>query len=315
MITKESTYEKAFAIKRQNLAKKQNDYNMMLNAAYASNKRLADIDNELASVGASLAITALSGDTAALKEKQEFSKALNAEKQMILKKCKVKEITYDCPLCCDTGYIGGKVCECVKSLANSILATDLSALMPLEECTFENFDLNYYFDTDSAKRRMTAILKLSKEYVLNFNPQTSQNLLFMGAPGLGKTHLTLAIVSGVIKKGYMPIYGPAEMLFSAVEKEKFQNENTGEYEQLQNCDLLVIDDLGTELVTAFTKSVLYNLINTRILLHKPTIINTNLSLKEIEEIYSPRITSRLIGNYNANKFLGKDIRQQKILGK
>ena len=100
-----------------------------------------------------------------------------------------------------------------------------------------------------------------------------------------------------------------------VEKEKFHSENSGAYEQMQTCDLLVIDDLGTEMVTTFTKSALYNLINTRLLNKKPTIINTNLSMKEIEEIYSPRITSRLVGNYNANKFVGFDIRQQKILGK
>jgi DNA replication protein DnaC len=316
MITKEKTYEKAFEIKKEALLKKQRERNVMLNAAYNSNKMLAEIDMELASIGANLALTALSGDSKAVEAIQNHSQALSAEKQLILNKADVKDIVYDCPLCEDTGYINGRICDCIKKLANEIAAKELSAKMPLGESTFDNFDLNYYSDKqDNARRRMTSIFKLAKEYALNFNPQTSTNLLFLGEPGLGKTHLTLAIVSSVIKKGYLPIYSPAETIFSTIEKEKFQGENLGAYEQMQNCDLLVIDDLGTELVTSFTKSVLYNLINTRILSKKPTIINTNLTLKEIEELYTPRITSRLIGNYNANKFLGNDVRQQKILGK
>jgi DNA replication protein DnaC len=192
--------------------------------------------------------------------------------------------------------------------------------MPLTDCRFENFDLIYYSDKadengQNPRRRMTAILKLCKEYVLNFNPEASGNLLFMGNAGLGKTHLTLAIVSGVIEKGFLPIYGSAENLFTCIENEKFAGEGRGSYEALLNCDLLVIDDLGAEMATQFTKSVLYNLINTRILTRKPTIINTNLSMKQIEEKYTPRISSRLIGNYEGQRFLGNDIRQQKLLKK
>ncbi len=176
--------------------------------------------------------------------------------------------------------------------------------------------MKYYSETgDNARRRMTAILKRCKEYVINFNPNTSANLLFMGQSGLGKTHLTLAIVSGVIEKGYTVIYGPCENLFSLIEREKFSGENKGSYDAMINCDLLVLDDLGAEMTTTFSRAALYNLINTRMLSKKPTIINTNLTIKEIEERYTARVASRLIGSYNANKFLGDDIRQQKILGK
>ena len=314
MITKESTYTKALQLKKENLLKKQAQYKTLMTAAYDNDQDLKRIDNELAALGASLAVTALSGDTEKINELRKASVNLTAQKDSILKKRGVENIVFDCPLCSDTGYVNGKICECVKSIAKGIAIKEFNAKMPIDECKFENFDLNYYSD-NTANRRMTSILKLCKEYVLKFNPASSQNLLFLGGPGLGKTHLTLAIVSGVIEKGFLPVYGPAENLFSAVEKEKFQGENIGAYEQMQTCDLLVIDDLGTEMVTSFTKSVLYNLINTRILSKKPTIINTNLSLKEIEDLYSPRITSRLIGNYNANMFLGNDIRQQKILGK
>ncbi len=316
MITKAETYKQAFEIKKQALLHKTKQRQMMLTAAYATNPRLAEIDQKLSSLGAKLALTALSGDNAALQHIKAESLTLSEEKNQILEKCQVNDIVFDCPVCSDTGYVNGKICDCVKKIANSIARKTLSAQMPIEECSFENFDLKYYStEGDNPRRRMTSILKLCREYVINFNPKTSENLLFLGGTGLGKTHLTLAIVSGVLEIGYLPVYGPAESLFTAIQKEKFMGENQGCYEQMLNCDLLVIDDLGTELVNSFTKSALYNLINTRLLTNKPTIINTNLSLKEIQEIYSPRIASRLIGNFNGNQFLGNDIRQQKLLGK
>ena len=192
--------------------------------------------------------------------------------------------------------------------------------MPIKDCTFENFDLKYYpaklkNSEENPKRRMTGILKTCKEYVLSFSPSKSGNMIFYGDTGLGKTHLSLAIVSGVIEKGYLPVYGSAENLFSIIEKEKFSGEGKGAYESIIECDLLVIDDLGAEMATAFTKSVLYNLINSRILSGKPTIINTNLSMKKINEKYDARIASRIIGSYDAHVFSGVDIRQQKAIEK
>ncbi len=316
MVNKESTYKFAFDIKKQTLTEKIKKREMLLASAYNSNNRLYEIDNALSSLGANLALTALSNDSKKIEDIKNKSKQLTAEKNIILKKCGIEDIVFDCMLCNDTGYVNGKICDCVKKIVNMLAIEELNAERPRNERKFENFDLNYYSDKgENPRRRMTSILKLCKEYVINFNPNSSQNLLFLGEPGLGKTHLTMAIVSGVVEKGYFPVYGSSENLFSIIEKEKFDGINKGSYEQMLNCDLLVIDDLGTEFATAFTKSVLYNLLNTRLLTKKPIIINTNLSLREIEEIYTPRIVSRIIGNFNANKFLGQDIRQQKILGK
>lgn len=314
MITKENTYKKVFENKAKRLKEKQMQRSVMLKSAYTSNERLTEIDVKFSQIGATLAITALSGDFEKLAELEAMAKALTEEKAAILKKAQVPEIIYECDICSDTGYISGKICECVKREAASVMVAELSREMPLENSKFENFDLKYYSE-DSAKRRMTAILKLCREYVINFDPEKSQNLLFIGKTGLGKTHLTLAIVKGVIEKGYLPIYGSAENLFSLIENEKFSGEGRGTYEAMLDCDLLVIDDLGTEMVTSFTRSVLYNLVNTRILKNKPTIINTNLSMKEIEEKYTERVASRFIGNYDWREFLGQDIRQQKILNK
>jgi len=320
MITKEATYKKAFENIKSGLKEKQQQREILLNAAYKQMPRLAEIDRQLSSVGAQLAIAALSGGEKSIEDMKKVSQTLSAEKAQLLKKAQVPEIDYNCALCSDTGYVSGKICDCVKREAAKVMADELSKEMPLSDCRFENFDLKYYSDKSdedgqNPRRRITSILKLCKEYVINFNPETSENLLFMGSAGLGKTHLTLAIVSSVIEKGYLPIYGSAENLFACVEAEKFAGEGRGSYEAMLNCDLLVIDDLGAEMATQFTKSVLYNLVNTRILSRKPTIINTNLTMKQIEERYTPRISSRLIGNYEGQRFLGNDIRQQKILGK
>ncbi len=315
MITKELTYKKAFELKKQALTEKIKLREMLLASAYAANSELAEIDNKLSSLGARLALTALSGDNEKLCKIKKQSQILSDKKAAILQKCEVLPIAYDCPICEDTGYIGGKICDCVKKLANSIMIDEFKKEMPLDDCTFDNFSLNYYSETgENARRRMTAILKLCEDYAEDFDPQKSSNLLFMGSSGLGKTHLTLAIVASVIEKGYTVVYGPCENLFSLIEKEKFSGENKGSYDTMINCDLLVLDDLGAEMATQFSKAALYNLINTRMLSKKPTIINTNLTIKEIEERYTSRVASRLIGSYNANKFLGDDIRQKKALG-
>ncbi len=319
MITKEFTYKKAFENQKQAVKEREHSRQIILTALYGDNPRLGEIDTQLKMLGASLIPATLSGDKKRVAEIKKTSKELETEKKKILKTAKVPGKSFMCPLCEDTGYINGKICDCIKRCATRIMVEELSKEMPLDSCKFENFDLRFYSDKTEAdgtnpRRRMTAILKLCREYVINFGAD-SQSLLFSGNTGLGKTHLTLAIVSGIIEKGFMPVYGSAENLFSIVEKEKFSGEGRGNYDTMLSCDLLVIDDLGTEMVTAFTKSVLHNLINTRILKGKPTIINTNLTMKEIEEKYSDRIASRLMGHYNANKFIGADIRQQKLLNK
>lgn len=316
MITREAAYRRAIDNKKQVQKEKKQRYNMLLAAAYSANPRLGEIDRERAAIGAKLVNAALSGGDA-LENLKQHSTALTLEKKLILEKAEIKEPTPDCTVCGDTGYVGGKICGCIKRIAAGIMLSELSAEMPLESSRFDNFDLKYYKDEDgkegNPRRRMTAILKTCREYVIAFDPKKSGNLLFMGSAGLGKTHLTLAIVSGVIEKGFVPVYGSAENLFAKIEKEKFAGENRGAYETMTDCDLLVIDDLGAETATSFTKSALYNLVNTRILSGKPTIINTNLSMKEIETRYTARISSRLIGSFDPYKFIGNDIRQQKAI--
>ena len=317
MIIKEDIYKKAFEAKKNALNEKKALRSSAIAAAYNAEPRLTEIDRSLSAIGASLAIAALSGgDVTDLKKQSE---ALSREKRVLLDKFGVQDIRYDCPLCSDTGYVGGKICDCVKHLVSAFIAEEMSEEMPLGTSRFDNFDLKYYPDKDTKegnpRRRMTAILKVCREYALKFDPKTSVNLLFMGSAGLGKTHLTLALAGEVIERGFIPVYGAAENLFSQIEKEKFTGENRGAYDAMIKSDLLVIDDLGAEMATSFSKSALYNLVNTRLLANRPMIINTNLTMKEIETRYTPRISSRLIGSFDAYKFIGPDIRQQKAVEK
>lgn len=220
------------------------------------------------------------------------------------------ETPYTCRKCSDSGFSGGKLCECHKQLLKQIAAEQLSKTSPLKLSSFADFDLSFYEGTD--RMIMSKIFAYCKAYADDFG-MDSYSLIMMGETGLGKTHLSLAIAGEAIKKGYNVIYGSAQSFFSRIENEHFNrtkaNENTEE--TITECDLLIMDDLGAEFSTSFTVSVFYNIVNNRMLAGKPTIISTNLTPPELESRYSRRVTSRLISEYQALNFVGRDIRQLK----
>lgn len=317
MITKEDTYRLALERKAQERAKRESEYERLLDAAYKAEPRLKEMESKQAAIGAGLAIKALS-DPEGLSELRQQLEALSAEKKRLLAQNGVEEPVVSCELCNDTGYRDGKICDCVHALATKIATEQMNELMPLAASRFEDFDLEYYPDKTlpggaNPKRRMTAIFHALKEYADGFDPNTSPNLLLLGQAGLGKTHLTMSVISVLLEKGFLPVYASSQNLFDHLEKEKFSRENIGLLDKVLQSDLLVIDDLGAEMNTVFTRSALYNLVNSRLLTRKPVIINTNLSMREIEERYSARVSSRLIGSFEAYKFLGDDIRQIKAM--
>lgn len=227
------------------------------------------------------------------------------------------EIPYTCKNCMDTGFKDGFACECRKELLKQISKEELSEISPIENCRFDNFSLEYYpnpVDNQlgiSPQKRMGEILEYCKCYAEDFDP-SSESLYMHGATGLGKTHLSLAIANAVSEKGYRVIYDSAQNLFSSLEREKFSYGNSFEREaEILDCDLLIIDDLGSEFSTSFTTAAMYNIVNTRLNRAKPVIISTNLTETELEAKYTQRITSRIIGNYVSLLFLGRDIRQLK----
>ena len=169
----------------------------------------------------------------------------------------------------------------------------------------------------SERERMRKYFDYCKNYAKTFDVN-SRNILMRGNTGLGKTHLSLAIAREVIENGFGVIYCSTPEILSKLEKERFGKsyENSEDSEEtLKECDLLILDDVGSEFQTSFTKNIIYNIINFRISHQKPTIISTNLELEELETIYSQRLVSRLWGEYVIMNFVGRDIRQVKRLEK
>lgn len=317
-MTREQSYNKAFENQKNILSQKRAALEKALQNLSKQNPEFAETNRKLGVIGANIAMTALSGDSEALGKLQVQMTELSSRRDKILKSAGIGDIAYNCKKCNDTGYINGKICDCIHTAAKNIIIESLSASLPLTDCRFENFDLNYYpnreIDGANPRKRMTAIFKLCREYVINFDPKHSESLLFMGDTGLGKTHLTLAIVYELLNRGFDVIYGAAYNLFSEMETEHFDRHTNTRYNAAINCDLLVIDDLGGEFVSPYIQSLFYNIINTRDLAGLPTVINTNLTMSEIASRYTPRVASRLI-KYTAKKFIGSDIRQLKAIEK
>ena len=198
---------------------------------------------------------------------------------------------YQCLACRDTGFVDGRMCTCLKSLQRRMAFEKLSMSVPLENCTFESFSLDYYKDDERAYRQMEKVFAACKSYGEKFRAD-SPSLLFKGGTGLGKTHLSLAIAGKAIEKGFGVIYGSAQSFAVALERERFDRdlpEDGSTDAQLGECDLLILDDLGTEFPSAYVNAALYNIVNTRMMAGKPTIISTNLSLKELEQRYFPAV--------------------------
>ena len=219
-----------------------------------------------------------------------------------------------CPLCGDTGYHDGQVCRCLREYYKRLQLTELSRMLDLGSQSFDTFDTDWYSDqrapgkTKSAREHMEWVYDTCVEYAHNFGKKPA-NLLLFGRPGLGKTHLSAAIAREVSGKGFSVVYDTAGHIFERFEAQKFgRDEAERDVERVLNCDLLILDDLGTEMVTTFVQSALYQIINGRLLEKKSTIVSTNLMPEAIAQRYSGQIASRIEGEYQLLPFVGEDIR-------
>lgn len=232
------------------------------------------------------------------------------------------EPKFYCTLCEDVGNIDGKMCDCYKQLVKEIACNNLNRLSPFKLSTFDTFSLDYYSSIlkenqeISDRERMNKYFEYCKSYASLFD-SNAKNIIMKGNTGLGKTHLSLAIAREVLEKGYGVVYCSTPEILSKLEKEHFGKnaDNSDSEEMLKQCDLLILDDLGSEFHTSFTKNTIYNIINSRLIHRKATIISTNLDFDELENIYSKRLISRLYGEYTIMSFVGTDIRQAKRLEK
>lgn len=279
---------------------------------------LKTIQTKLAQVGLNISKAFLTSKNpqAEIDKLRIESLTLQDRKKKILKENGYSEdalsIKYTCPACEDTGFIGGRRCKCYINLLKEIERAKIEKIAPIDECTFESFDTNYYpeeMDGVCPKKKAEIIKENCKRYATSFT-KSSKSLLFMGNTGLGKTHLSLAIANVVINRGYSVIYGTAQNILRDLQNENFgRTDNLRYFEnEILSTDLLILDDLGTEFKNQFTVSCLYNIINSRLCAKLPTIISTNYTFEELEEKYDQRITSRITGQYSTLILVGNDIR-------
>ncbi len=292
--------------------------------AYSAIPELVEIQSKIAACGAEVigAFAKGANGRAYVEELAKESLAAQKRRKELLAQAGLPEnyleAQYVCNICEDTGVTDEGICECQRKLLAETAKDEISKHAPLRASTFEKFSLEFYPEAPDAngispKKRMGEIAKFCKDYANDFS-LSSASLFMHGATGLGKTHLSLSIANVVTEKGMGVIYSSAPNLFGELEREHFsrQNPNDRTFErELLETDLLIIDDLGVEFSTQFTVSCVYNIINSRILSGKPTIISTNLTPGELEDKYTQRITSRIIGSYISIKFIGRDIRQLK----
>lgn len=234
------------------------------------------------------------------------------------------EHRYQCARCKDTGYLGDERCQCLKNLMRQLALEELNRVSQLKLSSFSDFELRYYPAAPDPGTKivpqdwMGQVLGFCQNYAEQFSP-ASKSILMQGPTGLGKTHLSLAIAAKVIEQGYGVVYGSAQDFLRVVENEHFQRaEGKSRSETLDGlleADLLILDDLGTEFSTSFTQSVIYNLINTRLIREKPTIISTNFTARELESKYEQRVMSRLHTQYVHLRFVGQDIRQLRSINR
>lgn len=225
-----------------------------------------------------------------------------------------------CNVCGGSGYVGTTMCECLRELCRQEQKKEVSILSGSKE-TFNQFRLDYYPDRvdpkygASPRTIMERNFQNCRRYALTFTPHAG-NLLFVGGTGLGKTFLSACIARAVADRGYSVVYESAAHLFGKLEQAKFSpsEENRREAARFTECDLLIVDDLGTEMPGQFVTAALYTLLNDRILGNLPMVISTNLNVEEISRRYSPQIASRLHGSFQRLTFVGEDIRVLKNRG-
>ena len=314
-------YEKK-RINAENIAQKEKE------KLYAEFPELANIDKKLSSLAfTSMRELAKNNDKKIIDDLNFNIENLKKQKESILNSIgeKAKKIipNYECKKCNDTGYIfngsSTEMCSCLKQKLYN-MEYNKSNIYNLENQNFSNFNLNFYSDEiNSAKynsnisprENIKLIKNICESFINNFDNINTKNLLFTGNTGLGKTFLSSCIANELLKKEKTVLYQTSSVMLDTIISYRFGKPNVSKdvYDYLQNVDLLIIDDLGTEGINNMKLVELFNILNSRLLNpNKKTIISTNLSLQNLFSTYDERIVSRLVGNYDICYFFGDDIR-------
>ena len=294
-----------------------------LQEAYAKVPRLREIDSYLRKSMILAAQAAFSGQKDSMEQVRQANQALQQERAALIKANFPADFLLEksiCPHCDGEGYVGSAMCSCLTELCRQEQVKELSLLNKNNEA-FSQFRLDYYPDRvdpnfgASPRAIMARNFDICRKYAEGFS-MASGNLLFVGNTGLGKTFLSACIARAAADKGFSVAYESAPHLMRTLEKDRFDADaDTAQaVKKISTCDLLIIDDLGTELPGNFVTAALYSLVNDRLLAGLPMVISTNLNIDEIARRYSPQIASRLQGNFQRLTFVGEDIRVLKNRG-
>lgn len=283
---------------------------------YSHVEGFKEIEESIVTVSLDYARKRISGEEDAMEELHALLTDLREMKASLLKGVGLPadylDPIYTCPDCKDTGYIGSDKCHCFKKQITDILYDRSNIKEILKDTVFSKLSYDYYQGEDL--ERFSSAVSCCHAFVDDFGNEKG-NLLFFGTVGVGKSFLSGCVASELIEKGYSVLYYSAITLFEILSKETFHNSSKDNlynlYDYLYNCDLLIVDDLGTETTNSFVSSQLFALINERELRKKSTIISSNLSLEDIRDRYSDRIFSRICNSFKILKLTGYDIRIQK----
>lgn len=294
-------------------------------ALYRKIPRIAEIDREIAHSSVTQARRMLDGDQNALSALSSHIAALTDEKKKLFLSHGISadylDPPYQCPDCRDTGFIGTEQCHCFRQKAIELVYTQSDLSEILEKENFGTFSLEYYSDQDIDPHSGISALEYARraeskcfQFARTFD-QSCENLLLQGETGTGKTFLTHCVAKELLDSGHSVIYLTAHKLFDLLAKNAFRKDiqNLPEYQNIFACDLLIIDDLGTESANSLTVSQFFVCLNERIRNRKSMLISTNLRLSDLAAIYSERISSRIVNGFTILKLYGEDIRIKKKL--
>lgn len=327
MALRNSQYDALMRYYQKLQLRNKHDQDERITKAYSLIPRLAEIDREIASLSMKKARLLLGETSGQDFDLGEQIRLLSEERSNLLISRGFPgdylKMHYTCPICQDTGYVDNKKCICFRKAISEQLYTQSNIRELLQHTNFDGFSLDYY--SDEIKNEATGLtaretaekaLRQTKEFVQNFD-NSFENLFFYGDTGVGKTFLSCCAARTLLDTTHSVIYYSAFDLFNAFAENTFSNseESQGKNDYILDCDLLIIDDLGTELTNRFVASQFFLCINERILRKKSTIISTNLTLGNFMERYSERVFSRVSSNFTMIKLIGNDIRiQKKLLG-
>ena len=323
---RESTLRDILVSYERKRDKAESELEYRIKDVYSQIPEIKSIDDEVSKIGLELAKLVLlnpQDKDSIIAQSKDKMQELKLKKEELLNRYNVPngylDLQHSCNVCKDKGFLqNGHKCNCLKQeiINEAYKMSNLSRM--LENQNFNNINTNIFSDeifedsNISPRQNFLQIVSTCESFVFNFDRDNDENLLFYGDTGLGKTFMCNCIAKSLLDRGHLVIYQTAFKMFEIIEDYKFKNSENhiskDNYDNLFDCDLLIIDDLGTELTNSFTNSELFNILNTRLLTGKKTIISTNLSPMQLGSNYAQRIFSRIFDRFKMVKFIGNDLR-------